>query len=85
MTAFNKFEYQNKVRDQKYDRIELIVPKGKKEEMQKRAEELGLFNKRNKPNVNEYIWKLVERDLEERPAAGTEEPDPVAGNMNAPE
>lgn len=88
---FKQFEYQNKVRDQKYDRLELIAPKGKKAEIQKRAAELGLFNKRNQPNVNEYIMRLIEADLngEKSESEAAEEPqavaDPLEGCMNPPE
>lgn len=91
LKEFKQFEYQNKVRDQKYDRLELIAPKGKKEEIQKRAAELGFFNKRNQPNVNEYIMRLIEADLN----GGISEPeaaegpmaaaDPLEGCMNPPE
>lgn len=80
---FNQFEYQNKERDKKYDRVELIVPKGKKAVMQQRAADLGLFNKRNKPNVNEYIWQLVEKDLEKRDEARPKES--MESHMNPPE
>lgn len=88
---FKQFEYQNKVRDQKYDRLELIAPKGKKTEIQKRAAELGLFNKRNQPNVNEYIMRLIEADLngKKSESEAAEEPqtaaDPLEGYMNPPE
>ena len=60
-----KFKYINEQRDKKYDRIELIVPKGMKEKIQKRAKELGLYNKRQQPNVAKYITQLVEKDLDE--------------------
>lgn len=88
---FKQFEYQNKVRDQKYDRLELIAPKGKKAEIQKRAAELGLFNKRNQPNVNEYIMRLIEADLNGEKSESEAErvpqaaADPLEGCMNPPE
>lgn len=56
-------KYMNEQIKKKYDRIELIVPKGMKEEMKDRAEKLGLYNKANRPNISGYIQKLVEEDL----------------------
>lgn len=74
MTKFNQYEYQNEVRDKKYDRLELIVPKGMKAQILARAEELGLYNKRKKPNANEYILRLIKTDLEiEKEAPAPEE------------
>lgn len=85
MAAFNQYEYQNKERDRKYDRMELIVPKGKKAIIQQRAAELGLFNKRNQPNANEYILRLIDEDLNRQQAAGATDTDPLKGAMNPPE
>ena len=61
--AFDQIKYMNEVRNEKYDRIELIVPKGMKTMMQDRAEELELKNKAGRPNISGYVQKLVEEDL----------------------
>ncbi|MBO5454761.1 MAG: Arc family DNA-binding protein [Clostridia bacterium] len=50
-------DYKNKFIAQKYDRINLTVPKGLKEEISQRAEELGL-------SVNGYLNALVKKDFE---------------------
>lgn len=65
MDKKNQIKYINEQRDKKYDRIELIVPKGMKEKMKDRAEKLGLYNKASRPNISGYIQKLVEEDLKE--------------------
>ena len=48
---------KNKYNNKAYDRINLIVPKGDKETIKNRAEELGL-------SLNAYINKLIQEDLE---------------------
>lgn len=53
---FNQIAYQNKYIKEKYDRINLTVPKGRKEEIKKKALEEG-------KSVNEYINMLIDRDL----------------------
>lgn len=53
---FNQFEYQNNYVKEKYDRISLIVPKGRKEEIKKRAAAEG-------KSVNEYINSLIDEDM----------------------
>ena len=53
---FNQFEYQNNYIKEKYDRISLIVPKGRKEEIKKRAAVEG-------KSVNEYINGLIDNDM----------------------
>ena len=63
MSGFDAVKYRNSKRDQTYDRVELIVPKGMKQKMQERAAEIGLYNKANKPNISGYVQKLVEEDL----------------------
>ena len=63
MSGFDAVKYRNSKRDQTYDRVELIVPKGMKTMMQDRAEELGLKNKAGRPNISGYVQKLVEEDL----------------------
>lgn len=60
-----KIKYINEQRNKKYERIEFIAQKGTKEKIQKRAAELGLYNKRNQPNISNYIMQLVEKDLGE--------------------
>lgn len=53
---FNQISYQNEYIKEKYDRINLTVPKGRKEEIKKQAEKAG-------KSVNEYINSLIDRDL----------------------
>ncbi len=45
---FDKVKYKNDFNKQKYDRINLMVPKGKKDELKQLAKEAGI-------SVNEYI------------------------------
>lgn len=52
---FNQIAYQNDYIKQKYDRINLTVPKGRKEEIKKKAEAQGM-------SVNQYINKLLDED-----------------------
>lgn len=61
------FEYQNKARDEKYERFEILAPKGTKEKAAAAAERRGFFNKRGLPNVSEYVLKLIEEDLKNDP------------------
>lgn len=67
MAEFNKINYQNKVRDEKYERFEILAPKGTKEKAAAAAERRGLFNKRGLPNVSEYVLQLIEADLKNDP------------------
>lgn len=53
---FNQIAYQNDYIKEKYDRINLTVPKGRKEEIKKKAAAAG-------KSVNEYINSLLEKDL----------------------
>ena len=53
---FNQIAYQNDYIKEKYDRINLTVPKGRKEEIKRKAEAAG-------KSVNEYINDLIEKDL----------------------
>lgn len=53
MAEFNQIAYQNNFIKEKYDRINLTVPKGRKEEIKRKAVEQGL-------SVNEYINRLLE-------------------------
>lgn len=51
-TKFNETEYKNKFIKEKYDRINLTMPKGGKEELKKAAEDAG-------ESVNEYINRAI--------------------------
>ena len=53
---FNQIAYQNDYIKEKYDRINLTVPKGRKEEIKKRAAAAG-------KSVNEYINSLIDDDM----------------------
>lgn len=57
MGNFNQTEYNNKFIKDNYDRINFTAPKGYKEKIQKRAEELG-FSK-----SGPYIKSLIDADL----------------------
>lgn len=53
---FNQIAYQNDYIKEKYDRINLTVPKGRKEEIKKKAAAVG-------KSVNEYINSLIDDDM----------------------
>ena len=53
---FNQISYQNEYIKEKYDRINLTVPKGKREEIKRKAQSQG-------KSVNEYINSLIEEDM----------------------
>lgn len=53
---FNQITYQNEYIKEKYDRINLTVPKGRKDEIKKQAAKEG-------KSVNEYINNLIEKAL----------------------
>ena len=53
---FNQIAYQNDYIKEKYDRINLTVSKGRKEEIKKRAAAAG-------KSVNEYINSLIDDDM----------------------
>lgn len=53
---FNQIAYQNDYIREKYDRINLTVPKGRKEEIKKKAAAMG-------KSVNEYINSLIDDDM----------------------
>lgn len=42
---------------EKYDRIQLVVPKGKKEKIKAAADKSG-------ESVNGFIWRLIEAELD---------------------
>lgn len=50
---FNQIKYQNEFIKQKYDRINLTVPKGKKEKIKAAAKAAG-------QSVNEYINSAID-------------------------
>lgn len=54
---FDKISYNNQFNANAYDRINLTVPKGKKDEIKAHAESLG-------ESVNGYIWRLIQEDME---------------------
>ncbi len=77
---FNKIEYQNKARDEKYERFEVLAPKGTKEKAAAQAAARGLYNKRGLPNVSEYVIQLIDEDVKKS------DPHYVAPDfMNLPE
>lgn len=47
---------KNKWNANAYDRIALVVPKGKKDEIKAHAESRG-------ESVNAYIWRLIQEDM----------------------
>lgn len=53
---FDKIAYNNQFNANAYDRINLTVPKGKKDEIKAHAESLG-------ESVNGYIWRLIQEDM----------------------
>lgn len=56
---FNETEYKNKFIKEKYDRINLIMPRGEKEELKKAAAEVG-------ESVNEYINRAISERMKGR-------------------
>ena len=54
---FNQIKYQNKYIKEKYDRVGLTMPKGKKEVIKSRALEEGM-------SINEYINSLINKDIQ---------------------
>lgn len=52
----DKSAYRNKFIAENYDRINLTVPKGKKDEIKAHAESRG-------ESVNAYIWRLIQEDI----------------------
>lgn len=53
----NAIAYNNKFNKETYDRINLTVPKGKKEVIQSAAQLTG-------ESVNGFIWRLVQAELD---------------------
>ena len=56
---FNQIKYQNKYIKEKYDRVGLTMPKGKKEVIKSRALEEGM-------SINEYINSLINKDIQKK-------------------
>lgn len=56
MAEFNQFRYQNNYNKDKYDRVTILLPKGKKEELKALAKDRG-------QSVNEYILALLREPL----------------------
>ena len=50
---FDQIKYQNEYNRQKYDHVNLMIPKGMKEQIKALAKENG-------ESMNEYIWKAVQ-------------------------
>ena len=59
MADFDQVKYQNEYNRQKYDRITIMVPKGKKEEITQAAKAQGLSR-------NEFLVRIVEEALQKR-------------------
>lgn len=53
---FDKIAYNNQFNATAYDRINLTIPKGKKDAIKAHAEALG-------ESVNGYIWRLIQEDM----------------------
>ncbi len=53
---FNQIAYQNDYKREKYDRMELLLPKGRKEILKKKAKAAGV-------SMSEYINNLLEKEL----------------------
>lgn len=54
---FDQIAYQNNYKREKYDKIEVIVPKGEKDHIKQAAKAAGL-------SVSAYIYKVVQEDME---------------------
>lgn len=56
MEKFNATDYKNQFSKENYDRITILVPKGQKDVIKKKASELNV-------SVNEYINSLIRKDM----------------------
>lgn len=63
--VFNQIAYQNEYIQQKYDRINLTMPKGKKERVKVAAAAAG-------QSVNEYINAAIDKALNSNEAGAAE-------------
>lgn len=52
----NNTQYKNDFIRNNYDRINFIIPKGAKEKIKARSDELGM-------SVNNYIYSLIVKDI----------------------
>lgn len=66
MKGFNQFQYQNEYNKKKYDRLNLNMPKGKKEKIEIAAAALGM-------KIGEYINTAIDEKMERQQAAGEEQ------------
>lgn len=57
--GFDQFKYQNEYNKEKYDRLTLVMPKGKKDKVKQRAVELN-------KSVNSYINDVLDKDINKR-------------------
>lgn len=53
---FNQIEYQNNYKRKKYDKIEVLVPKGEKEEIKQAAKAAGL-------SLSAYIYNATKKEM----------------------
>ena len=53
---FNQIKYQNEYKRQKYDRMEVLTPKGEKAIIKEKAKAAG-------ESVNEYIYKAIKKRM----------------------
>lgn len=53
---FNQIAYQNNYKREKYDKIEVIVPKGEKDSIKQAAKAAGV-------SVSAYIYKAVQEQM----------------------
>lgn len=58
-SKFNQYDYINQYKRENYERLELLVPKGKKAVIKEHAKAKGY------KSVNEYINTLVNEDMKE--------------------
>ena len=59
MKTFNETKYKNDFQKEKYDRIIVNVPKGKKDTIEKHRKEKGYTS------LNQYINDLIRKDMNE--------------------
>ena len=56
--GFDQIKYQNEYNKEKYDRLTLVMPKGKKDKVKQRADKLN-------KSVNGYINDVIDADMED--------------------
>ena len=56
--GFDQIKYQNEYNKEKYDRLTLVMPKGKKDKDKQRADKLN-------KSVNGYINDVIDADMED--------------------